>query len=87
MNPKSISVESGQKLTNGQVRRTLRGMDGRISHVEMLASRWETRKIEETVEKAVEVAVSLFMKQVEAEIAALKDRIKALEPTEAAPTA
>lgn len=80
MNPKWIpSVESPRHVTQGQVKRTLRGMDGRIRHVETLASRWETRKIEEACAAAVKSALAPLV----AEVAALTARVAALEPSPA----
>jgi hypothetical protein len=73
MDPKKIS--DSRKVTNGQVKRTLRGMDGRISHIETLASRWETRKIEETCAAAVARAVEPLV----AEIASMAKRVVELE--------
>ena len=79
MNPKNLP----ENPTNGVVRRTLRGMDGRISHVEMLASRWSPKRIDDAIAAAVA--------PLKAEIDALKAQIVALTPAaptepEAAPT-
>ena len=73
MDPKNFSPAT---VTEGQKRRTLRGMDGRIRHIETLASRWETRKIDETVAAAVAKATS----DLQAAFSALTARVAALEP-------
>lgn len=73
-------ISESRNVTQGQVKRTLRGMDGRIRHIETLAARWETRKIEETVAAAVEAATKRIVESFTAQVSALTARVVALEP-------
>ena len=56
--------------TAGVVRRTLRGMDGRIKHVEDLAARWSPKRIDG--------AITAALAPVLAEIAAIREDIKTI---------
>lgn len=65
--------------TAGVVRRTLRGMDGRIRQVETLAARWSPKRIDD--------AIAAALAPVLAQLKALTEEFAAFKAAQVAPVA
>ena len=68
--------------TAGVVRRTLRGMDGRIKHVETLVARWSPKRIDDAIAAAL-APVLAQLKALTEEFAAFKAAMVAPDVTDA----
>lgn len=73
MDPKNLP----ENPTAGVVRRTLRGMDGRIAHVETLAARWSPKRIDD----AITAATAPLKAEIDALKAKLDEIVARVTPT------